>query len=688
MSTQGMVESEPGSASFIIGSHPAKSKHLNQSSSGERAAYTSRNVEFRTSRAQSAISHSSERTLKGRSSHTPLLRVEQRAKSGRSKSAQSAQSRQSKGRPLSGKESVAATLVCPTPHSTASRPGTAVSTGEAKRRFSSAAPSRTGALSQSSIGHRQELSRVRVISQPIGLEPDVIAARDEVFEKGVFELVQKKIVPAAADFTKHLSRINALRAQSAPLHSFLERYPKYEFDTSPFPTAIRFDRIGAMHKIDNYANFGTLVPGDTPIPATPFPSKQSISSQQRSSRSPGAEEVDCEGGLVSSTVFAISNGSLVLSSPTFLWWRKISTLDDATKMAAVRRIELFCRRFRVPWVEVDYQKLEAFLSEPLISRFDVPAILALLANGLEIEQRIMKPGYLFFGVEAKRLAASRIAETWLATRQRKKHVYMVRKLRAAEVFRFYYRRKLQRRRLDKSAKKRFETILATYRSLQADFFATWTTKFHGLPRTIIHLPSLTVDAEARATAGFTVFEQMQLGRVMDLSDSDVNVVFISHPLDAALQGYTNEFLESHFAKPVEETLASCRLDFVVPENCNRFKPHSSLCAMLLASPIALQRIRDIAKDTSAFILPAVVSKREVELAVELNIPILGLDFAVEGIEGVLSTNPLSHSASLSEDIYTSVSVCIFPDGSFRLLGTSDTVIVGDLLNALTISSSS
>ena len=70
-------------------------------------------------------------------------------------------------------------------------------------------------------------------------------------------------------------------------------------------------------------------------------------------------------------------------------------------------------------------------------------------------------------------------------------------------------------------------------------------------------------------------------------------------------------------------LHACRYRVVYPENSQRLPTRMSLTAKLLASPRALRRLLLATRDRAALLVPSAVTDAEIELAVALNVPLLG-----------------------------------------------------------------
>lgn len=84
-----------------------------------------------------------------------------------------------------------------------------------------------------------------------------------------------------------------------------------------------------------------------------------------------------------------------------------------------------------------------------------------------------------------------------------------------------------------------------------------------------------------------------------------------------VQGYYTKILE---IGDVESSPS--RVNFVVPENIDKFPNHFSLTQILLYSPKTLQRIKSMIKGKQAYIVPGNIATDDIKLSIRLAIPIL------------------------------------------------------------------
>ena len=65
-----------------------------------------------------------------------------------------------------------------------------------------------------------------------------------------------------------------------------------------------------------------------------------------------------------------------------------------------------------------------------------------------------------------------------------------------------------------------------------------------------------------------------------------------------------------------------RLNFIVPDNVNRFPHHFSLAQVILYSPKTIKKIKNFIQGKQAYIVPGMPAIDDIKLSIRLAIPIL------------------------------------------------------------------
>ena len=119
---------------------------------------------------------------------------------------------------------------------------------------------------------------------------------------------------------------------------------------------------------------------------------------------------------------------------------------------------------------------------------------------------------------------------------------------------------------------------------------------------------------------FTERENNQLNRIVNLFDSNVEIIYISpYELNNDIIVYYTSIMETFGVEKPQE-----RFHVVIPDEYKNYPPHFSVSELLLLSPNTIRNIKKkLEKEKKeAYIVPGSVSKTEVELSILLGVPIL------------------------------------------------------------------
>jgi hypothetical protein len=94
---------------------------------------------------------------------------------------------------------------------------------------------------------------------------------------------------------------------------------------------------------------------------------------------------------------------------------------------------------------------------------------------------------------------------------------------------------------------------------------------------------------------------MQLGRLINLRDEMVTLIYVSRSLDNLENLHFQQILETAF-----KDSQRARLHVIIPKTCRFFKPGASISRILHSCQVSLNRIKEIVGINSAVIVPGVV----------------------------------------------------------------------------------
>ena len=121
-------------------------------------------------------------------------------------------------------------------------------------------------------------------------------------------------------------------------------------------------------------------------------------------------------------------------------------------------------------------------------------------------------------------------------------------------------------------------------------------------------------------------ENAQIARICDISNPNTEIIYVSPVvLSEDLESYNLKLLSLGQEGTQTEDICK-RLTLITPESLGKFRGKNlSLSTVLLYSPKAMRRIRNLTRGKNAYILPGVVSEDDLAVAEQLGLPILGTD---------------------------------------------------------------
>ncbi|XP_076802306.1 IQ domain-containing protein H-like isoform X2 [Clavelina lepadiformis] len=258
-------------------------------------------------------------------------------------------------------------------------------------------------------------------------------------------------------------------------------------------------------------------------------------------------------------------------------------------------------------------------------------LLSVLDNVDEVTKMINSPGRRFLTQDGKHIAATKIQATWRRHRDRQVYLQYRKQRWAAGVIAISWIMHVRMTRMRRQLRDLRRKYLMNFRTRSKTLALEWE-RMSRSRHVVVHVPSLGHPPHLRSRLpGFNRKQNVQMGRLCDLKDPNIDVIYIS-PVEVLeeLKQYYCKLLGLRSAveagDPEELGDLSERFTFVVPEAIDKFPTHHMCLASLLKySPAALNRIKNLIAGRDAYYLPGVMHKDDVAVADALGIPVLGCE---------------------------------------------------------------
>jgi hypothetical protein len=448
-------------------------------------------------------------------------------------------------------------------------------------------------------------------------EEEVACITENDIHKGIFNLMNKGIIPKDVDLTPAFER------GAPPLTN--KSIPIYPGSMRPTQTFVRSDNQVQALKFDfGYSESKktyTTVLKQTKAATVEMTFGQTTSLPIKDSRDL-KDEVNTRGydelmDAYSSHLFIIRKGITLDTTPEFVSFQRTYSSLWTRVLPGIKALEAMLALFQVPKALADGKRLVELIGR----KYREEELLDCLVNKEEVKPFILIPRIQFSGENGKIKAVIKIQSTWRMFKTRKAYKDLMELMNKAKVIQRAFRQFLLVKNMRKQAANLFKEKMNEWKIIQQKFRNEWPG-IKKSRRLEIHISSLSIDELRRLTMDkFLVRQNLQLSRIFAIQDVNVEIVLISaFEMTPEVIGYYTKILELGNIQDVNS-----RLTLLYPDSHSTLPSHMSTTRSILYCPSLMTALKNMTRYKTSYIVPNIMSKDEVELSVALKVPVLAGD---------------------------------------------------------------
>ncbi|KAM6425916.1 IQ domain-containing protein H isoform 3-T4 [Liasis olivaceus] len=481
-------------------------------------------------------------------------------------------------------------------------------------------------------------------------------------EKGILNLIERGLIPRAARITLEKPPI---LPKPVPLHEFQTKFKKLDADgarqggkiETPALPYEKPTHLSEYQGKEKKGTKGSIAPPPSCISVVSskrFKLQQLLQAmRQRESatssvclvKTPEAIPTEKFKNVLLELEIPVCKGVIDYTASDLLQFKQHCCFFWGSVLSFLEQVETLMKDYAVPSAIIMGKKVVELIPDfELNQRATREELLSVIKNGSSVQKFLSQPGRRYRGQNGAEKAATKIQATWRSYKLRKAYIGFRHQQWASGIIAISWLMHVHLGRVRKTLQESRQRHLENFHIRAKHLAANWN-RIRSSRRTIIHIPSLGYPQLIReADPDFAVHQGSQFGRLCEIKDSNVDVIYIC-PLELSeeMLRYYSKLLGLQLAvrsgNPEDIADLQDRFKILTPEAINRFPNRPmSLATFLKYSPKTIKRVKNLIQGKEAYIVGGLLNQDDLEVADVLDLPILGSDPEVAHLYSTKSGN--------------------------------------------------
>ena len=326
--------------------------------------------------------------------------------------------------------------------------------------------------------------------------------------------------------------------------------------------------------------------------------------------------------------FIITHGQINQDSCVFKMFLRESVQKVGLSIHLVQyffeKLQVFALDYNVTYGEVSFSKAHYLLSKSnswrMLNKWNLVSI---MQNEDVVSRQVKSWGRRFTGRRNKEAAASKIQATYRMIKQKRIFRFYKFQKKCASTIITYFRNRIKKRERIMAQAKLLDGSHDIVKELNSKFQEAWEKDYLLNPegRTIVLINSLAFDSKLRLRMDMAEEQKNNYGRLVQLLDDSVSVVFITPEMSVAERHYLKSILSVYW--DYSELIQTKRLKIYEVVRPMFFFKDAALTTMLLMNSALMVSIASHIANTKVYVESLIASKEDCRFCEILQIPMYG-----------------------------------------------------------------